>query len=103
MPHIMERFRLQPYFDMVVTALDVARPKPDPESVRLILDRLRVRPEETLYVGDSEIDLDTARSSGVTFAAYKNRAISTGILIENHREIFRFLSNGVPPQRPPCV
>ena len=23
MPHIMERFRLQPYFDMVVTALDV--------------------------------------------------------------------------------
>jgi HAD superfamily hydrolase (TIGR01509 family) len=103
MPHIMERFRLQPYFDMVVTALDVGRPKPDPESVNLILDRLHVRPEETLYVGDSEIDLDTARSSGVTFVAYKNRAISMGILIESHREILRFLSNGEPPQSPPCV
>ena len=103
MPHIMERFRLQPYFDMVVTALDVTRPKPDPESVNLILDKLHLRPEETLYVGDSEIDLGTARSAGVTFVAYKNRAISTGILIENHREILRFLSNGEPPQSPPCV
>ncbi len=103
MPHIMERFHLQPYFDMVVTALDVARPKPDPESVNLILDRLAVRREETLYIGDSEIDLGTARSAGVTFVAYKNRAISTGILIENHREILRFLSNGEPPQTLPCV
>ncbi|MGD0488056.1 MAG: HAD-IA family hydrolase [Syntrophorhabdales bacterium] len=103
MPHIMERFRLQPYFDMVVTALDVTRPKPDPESVNLILDRLAVRPEETLYVGDSEIDLGTARSAGVMFVAYKNRAISTGILIENHREILRFLSNGETPQAPFCA
>ncbi len=103
MPHIMERFRLQPYFDMVVTALDVTRPKPDPESVNLILDTLHVLPEETLYVGDSEIDLGTASSSGVTFVAYKNRAISTGILIENHRDILRFLSNGEPPQTPPCA
>lgn len=103
MPHLMERFRLRPYFDMVVTALDVERPKPDPESVNLILDKLHVRQEETLYVGDSEIDLGTARSSGVTFVAYKNEAISTGILIEDHREILRFLSNGEPPQASPCA
>ncbi len=102
MPYIMERFSLQPYFDMVVTALDVERPKPDPESVNMILGRLHVRPEETLYVGDSEIDLGTARSSGVTFVAYKNPAISTGILIESHREILRFLSNELPPQAPLC-
>ena len=100
MPHIVERFRLQPYFDMVVTALDVTRPKPDPESVVLILERLRGRPEDTLYVGDSEIDLGAALSSGVTFVAYKNRAISTGIFIDDHRQILRFLSNGGPPQGP---
>lgn len=87
MPHIMERFRLSSYFDMVVTALDVARPKPDPESVDKILKALEVSPDETLYLGDSEIDLETAESSGVVFAAYKNRAISTGMVIEDHREI----------------
>ena len=103
MPYIMEKFRLQPYFDVVVTALDVTRPKPDPESVVRILDRLHGRAEETLYVGDSEIDLGTARSSGVRFAAYKNRAISTGIFIDDHCQILRFLSNGEPPQAPRCV
>jgi HAD superfamily hydrolase (TIGR01509 family) len=87
MPHIMERFRLWPYFDMVVTALDVARPKPDPESVDRILKALGVGPDETLYLGDSEVDLETAESSGVVFAAYRNSSISTGIVIEDHREV----------------
>jgi HAD superfamily hydrolase (TIGR01549 family) len=100
MPHVMERFRLGPYFDMVVTALDVAHPKPDPESVARILGQLRAQPEETLYVGDSEIDLMTARSSGVRFVSYKNPAISMGMLIEDHREILRFLSSAEPSPRP---
>ncbi len=103
MPHIMERFGLGPYFDMVVTALDVSRPKPDPESVMRILEALGVRAEAALYVGDSEIDLDTARSAGVTFVAYKNRAISTGIVIDDHREILRFLGIEGPPPRPPAA
>lgn len=98
MPHLMERFRLRPYFDMVVTALDVTCPKPHPESVNRILTALRTLPEEALYVGDSEIDLKTALSSGVRFVAYKNRAISTGIFIEDHREILKFLSNGESPR-----
>jgi len=99
MPHIMERFNLRPYFDMVVTALDVARPKPDRESVDRILSGLAVAPEETLYVGDSEIDRSTARSAGVIFVAYKNREISTGLFIEDHRDVLKLLSNGGPPRR----
>lgn len=94
MPHIMERFSLHPYFDMVVTALDVARPKPDRESVDKIVESLNVIREETLYVGDSEIDMKTAASAGVTFIAYKNAAISSGLIIEDHREILPIVSNG---------
>ncbi len=37
MKSIMERFNLDPYFEMVVTALDVKHPKPHPESVEKIL------------------------------------------------------------------
>jgi HAD superfamily hydrolase (TIGR01509 family) len=87
MPHLMERFALDSYFDMVVTALDVARPKPDPESVDKILKGLRMEAPKTLYVGDSEIDRKTALASGVCFVAYKNRDISTGLVIDDHREI----------------
>jgi phosphoglycolate phosphatase len=91
MPHLMQRFDLSPYFDMVVTALDVLRPKPDPESMESILRALNVRPDETLYVGDSVIDLKTAESSGVTFVAYKNPSISTGISIDDHRKILDYI------------
>jgi phosphoglycolate phosphatase len=91
MPHLMTRFSLSSYFDMVVTALDVARPKPDPESMERILTAFRVRPDQVLYVGDSVIDLETSKASGVTFVAYKNPSISTGILINDHREILQVI------------
>jgi phosphoglycolate phosphatase len=87
MPHLMKRFNLSGYFDVVITALDVGRPKPDPESMGRILQTLDIPADETLYVGDSTIDLQTAESSGVTFVAYKNPAISRGIAIDDHREI----------------
>ena len=76
MKYIMEKFNLSPYFDMVVTALDVAKPKPDPESVEKILKELKVKRDRVLYVGDSEVDKGTALSSGVRFIAYKNRIFS---------------------------
>ena len=38
MPYIMEDFKLQPYFEMVVTALDVKNPKPHPEFGEKILN-----------------------------------------------------------------
>jgi HAD superfamily hydrolase (TIGR01509 family) len=91
MPHLMKRFGLQPYFDMVVTALDVARAKPHPESVNKILQGLKVGPAETLYVGDSEVDLKTAIASGVVFVAYKSRAISTGLYIDDHEQILSLI------------
>lgn len=40
--------------------------KPDPTSTREILRLLDAAPEEVLYVGDSDVDMQTARSAGVT-------------------------------------
>jgi len=90
----MERFNLWPYFDMVVTALDVKNPKPHPESVEKILAALRLKKEEAVFVGDSDVDKQTAESSGVTFIAYKNREIANDLLLEDHLEILRLVLNG---------
>jgi phosphoglycolate phosphatase len=98
MKHIMERFNLWPYFDMVVTALDVKHPKPHPESVEKILTALNVDRERTLYVGDSEVDRETALSSGVKFIAYKNREIAGAGFIDDHLALLNFLSNVMRPQ-----
>lgn len=39
--------------------------KPDPEGIRILLDKLRSAKEECLYVGDSEVDIETGRAAGV--------------------------------------
>jgi phosphoglycolate phosphatase len=93
MPFIMERFNLRPYFDMVVTALDVKHPKPHPESIEKIVKALDVNRDEILYVGDSEVDQQTANASGVRFVAYKNKRIVETIFIQDHLELLAFVSN----------
>ena len=44
--------------------------KPDPAPLLLCLDRLGAVPTSTLYVGDSEIDAETAFRAKVPFALY---------------------------------
>ena len=95
MPHIMERFNLQPYFELVVTALDVKHPKPHPESIGKILEAFQLEREEALFIGDSEVDQQTARASGVRFVAYKNRGMDAAFYIEDHLDLLRILNTHV--------
>ncbi len=44
-----------------------APPKPDPGGVLAILDRLGARREEAVFIGDSTMDVATARNAGVSF------------------------------------
>lgn len=44
---------------------DVPR-KPDPTSTLQVLKTLGVQPDETLYIGDSDVDMQTALAAGVT-------------------------------------
>jgi len=69
---VLELYGLSKYFDIVVSSLDVKRPKPHPESLFKILKFFEVDPEEALYVGDSLVDNKTARDAGVPFMSYKN-------------------------------
>jgi HAD superfamily hydrolase (TIGR01509 family) len=94
MKYIMEHFHLWPFFDMVVTALDVKNPKPHPESVEKILQNLNLNKEEAVFVGDSEVDQQTAKSSGVKFIAYKNRDIVSDACIGDHLDLLDLLPDG---------
>jgi phosphoglycolate phosphatase len=92
MKHIMERYNLWPFFDMVVTALDVKDPKPHPESIEKIIKAFQLKKEEAVFVGDSEVDRQTAASSGIKFIAYKNRGIKSDAYIEDHLDLLNLLT-----------
>ena len=68
----MERFKLNPHFDLVVTSLDVLQPKPHPESLHKILSFFNIRPQEACFIGDSDVDRETSQRAGVLFIAYRN-------------------------------
>jgi HAD superfamily hydrolase (TIGR01509 family) len=91
MPYIMERFDLWPYFEMVVTALDVKNPKPHPESIEKIIEAFKLKREEAVFVGDSDVDQQTAESSGIKFIAYKNKEIANDLYIENHLDLLSII------------
>lgn len=44
-------------FREIVCGDDLPTHKPHPQGLREIMDRLQVRPEETLYVGDADVDV----------------------------------------------
>jgi 2-phosphoglycolate phosphatase len=54
------------YLDVVLGPEDVPRPKPAPDMLRAALSRLNVAAEETLYIGDMSVDIQTARAAGVS-------------------------------------
>ena len=57
--------RIDHHFQHVVCGDDGPRRKPDPEALRVCLDRIGVAPHEAVYVGDSAEDVMMARAAGV--------------------------------------
>ena len=62
-------FGLDGFFDLIVTGNDVERHKPDPEGIRLALDRFGLRPSQALMVGDSVSDAKAGHAAGVRVAS----------------------------------
>jgi pyrophosphatase PpaX len=51
---------LTDYFDVIVTADDTSKHKPDPEPINIALKRLQSTPETAIFVGDSDKDTGAA-------------------------------------------
>lgn len=61
----LRHFGWERRFAAVVHGDDVLRPKPDPEPVRLALQRLEAYPREAVFLGDSGADVRAGRAAGV--------------------------------------
>lgn len=62
---VLDKHRLFDYLDLVVCGDTLERKKPDPLPIAYCMRRLGVGAARTLLVGDSEIDIATARAAGV--------------------------------------
>lgn len=94
MSRVMSDHGLEDYFDLVVSAADVRRPKPDPEPLLKILAFFNVSPREAIYVGDSEVDELAATAAGIPLVAYKNRDLSADFHVDDMKALEALLLNG---------
>ncbi len=93
MSKIIKIFGLDRWFDIVVCALDVSSPKPDPEGMFKILDILGVEKDRTVYIGDSVIDEIVAYRAGIPLIAYKNNRLKAMFHVEHFEQIKSILSD----------
>ena len=70
-----EMKEIKKYFNEVVSFEDTTKHKPDPEPLLLIAQKLNLKPEEIVYIGDVETDFQAAKSAGMKFILFSKRNI----------------------------
>jgi HAD superfamily hydrolase (TIGR01509 family) len=85
---LLKTHRLGGFFATVVCGDDLPSHKPDPAGLREILRRLQVKPEETLLVGDADVDVLGGMGCGVdTLLIRHNRDIELHIAAKSWRTV----------------
>jgi len=79
--------RIEGYFDVVVTADDIAKPKPDPEVFLVSAAKLGVKPEDCVVVEDSVFGVRAAKEAGMKCIAVSSGVYSRGELEEEKADL----------------
>ena len=60
----LKRFDLVKFFDVIVTGLSAPHTKPYPDPILLAAQKMGVKPEECLMIGDTTVDMRAGKSAG---------------------------------------
>lgn len=89
------------YIKIAIGQREGVRKKPYPDTVNLALEELGCHPEECLYVGDSEVDIETAKNAGLRMLSVdwgfrtRDELLQHGAsrMISHPKEMLSFLEN----------
>lgn len=85
---LLNALSLEDAFDAVVCGDDLSTHKPDPAGLREILRRLGTSPEETLFVGDADVDVLGGCACGVeTILIRHSRSVAEEIVAKSWRAV----------------
>lgn len=63
--YVIDLLHLRGVIDFVIGGGDTKETKPHPEGINLAMSKFGVLKDETLYIGDNDIDYETATNAGV--------------------------------------
>lgn len=77
---MLAKYNLAPFVDVMLCGDDQkAFPKPDPRNIEYISERLNVRREFTAFVGDSQRDMEMARTAEVGLSVGVTSGVCTAV------------------------
>ena len=105
---LLESLRVRRYLTAVLGPDVVENKKPHPEMVLKAMEMMEVSPDETLYVGDMEVDVETARAAGVKVVVLPTgsrtmealRESGPDLLIGSFADLLQILPAITPRSRP---
>jgi pyrophosphatase PpaX len=98
----LEKFGITELFDAVLTASDTDKFKPDPEPIFITLDMIGAKPEDAIFIGDTNHDIEAGKAARVftvlvdwSFALppgkIRDEASAPGAVIEKLEDILGLL------------
>ncbi len=97
--HKLDTSGLREYLDIVVVSGDIGIHKPDPEIFKYTADKIGLKPEECVYVGDHPVnDIKGATDAGMkairmNYGWFKNQDLRSDIpVIDCIKEVLKFIS-----------
>ena len=87
MPAVMRMHKLYPYFDLVVTSLDVKQPKPHAEALLKILNHFQLSADQAVYIGDSIVDREHTAGVNMRLISFKNPDLAADYHVNNFLDI----------------
>ena len=84
---VLEKFNLTKYFHTIIGFNEVSEVKPSPEGILKILDRWKIKPTETIFIGDMTTDVDAGKSANVKMVCVASGLAKKETLLEHNPDI----------------
>jgi phosphoglycolate phosphatase len=99
---IIDGLNMSQYFRFVYGGNSFEKKKPDPVGLQTLLNDFRIAPSELMMVGDSEVDIQTARNAGtlacgVTYGLGRMHPnLPPDLLLDDLADLPRHVSDEIP-------
>jgi phosphoglycolate phosphatase-like HAD superfamily hydrolase len=90
---LLDAHNMTSYFDDIYSVEQGYPRKPDPAMALAALEKYAMQPDETLLIGDRDLDIQARRAAGVPTCLFGKieRAIPTNIKIENYYRLLEMI------------
>lgn len=84
-------------FDIILAGKESPKDKPNPDAIYLIAKKLKLKPENCIFIGDLPIDMKTAKNAGIKAIGLENKfadaksleTAGANIIVKDYNELKR--------------